>query len=67
MKKRLTVLSLAVFMILLSTACGSKKEVPDLSGTWKSKANNGSYQEAILAGNTIEINWVSDGGKSKSI
>lgn len=67
MKKKLIILSLAVFMILLSTACGKSKEVPDLSGTWKSKENNGSYQEATITSDTIEINWVSDGGATKSI
>lgn len=67
MKKKLIVLALAVFMVLSSTGCGSKKEIPDLSGTWKSKENNGSYQEAIITADTIEINWVSDSGNTKSI
>lgn len=67
MKKKLIVLSLTVFIMLFSTACGKAKEVPDLSGTWKSKENNGSYQEAIITSDTIEINWVSDGGSTKSI
>ncbi|MDE5909814.1 MAG: hypothetical protein K2H52_13885 [Lachnospiraceae bacterium] len=67
MKKKLIILSLTVFTILFSTGCGKAKEVPDLSGTWKSEENNGSYQEAVITADTIEINWVSDNGATKSI
>lgn len=67
MKKKLIILSLTVLTILFSTACGKAKEVPDLSGTWQSEENNGSYQEASITSDTIEINWVSDGGATKSI
>lgn len=48
-----------------------QKEEPekptDLSGTWQSEDNDGSYQEAIITEDRIEINWVSDGGDTKSI
>ena len=70
MKKKLIALSLTILMAFFFTACGSgtaEKEIPDLSGTWKSKENNGSYQEAIITADTIEINWVSDEGNTKSI
>ena len=36
----------------------------DLTGTWQSEDNDGSYQEAIITDDTIEINWVSDGTES---
>lgn len=44
-----------------------KKEPTDLTGTWKSEETDGSYQEAVITENTIEINWVSDGGNTKSL
>ncbi len=44
-----------------------KKEPTDLTGTWKSEDNNGSWQEATITDSTIEINWVSDGGKTKTL
>lgn len=48
-----------------------EEEVPeqptDLSGVWASEENEGSYQEAIITDSTIEINWISDGGKTRSI
>lgn len=44
-----------------------EKEPTDLTGTWKSKDNDGSYQEAIISEDYIEINWVSDGGDTKSL
>lgn len=77
MKKKVFVLILVGIMVLSVGACGKnennsetkeeKKEPPDLSGTWKSEENNDSYQEAIISNDTIEINWVSDGGQTKSI
>jgi len=44
-----------------------KKEPTDLTGTWKSEDNDGSYQEAVISDGYIEINWVSDGGNTKSL
>lgn len=43
------------------------QEIPDLCGTWKSPNNEGSYQEAVITENTIEINWVTDNGNTKAI
>lgn len=43
--------------------------VPDLTGSWK-QTNSGSedaYQAATISGDTISINWVSDGGATESI
>ena len=50
-----------------TTATTGKKTPTDLTGTWRSEENDGSYQEAVIMENTIEINWVSDGGKTKSL
>lgn len=71
MKKKLIVLLLSGAMIIM-TACGNSSasfepEIPDLKGTWKSEDNGGSYQEAVIDDFSIEINWVSDGGDTKSI
>lgn len=71
MKKKLLVLLLTSVMLII-TACGSstassEPEIPDLKGTWRSKDNAGSYQEAVIDDTSIEINWVSDGGDTKSI
>ena len=43
------------------------EEPTDLTGTWKSEENDGSYQEAVITTDRIEINWVSDDGDTKSI
>lgn len=43
------------------------KKPTDLTGTWKSEENNGSWQEAVISNDRIEINWVSDNGDTKSI
>lgn len=67
MKNKLATLLVVVLTMLLFTACGGEKEIPDLSGTWKSPNNDGSYQEAVITENTIEINWVTDNGNTKSI
>ncbi len=71
MKKKLTITLLTAFMLLSLTACGGKSKesesIPDLTGTWKSENNNGSYQEAVITEDSIEINWVMDDGKTKSI
>ena len=77
-KKILTVLFLLTMTL---TACGGNsgdpiqetseeqeaKEPTDLTGTWKSQDNNGAYMEAVISENSREINWISDGGKTKSI
>lgn len=48
-------------------ATTEKKEPLDLTGTWKSEEVEGSYQEATISDSAIEINWVSDGGNTKSL
>lgn len=43
------------------------KDPVDLTGTWKSKNNDGAWMEATINDNTISIDWVSDNGDTKSI
>lgn len=50
-----------------TTAPVEKEEPTDLTGTWQSENNNGSYHEAVITDSTIEINWVSDNGDTKSL
>ncbi len=68
-KKALSILVTGV-MVLSTLLCGCGKGnegTTDLTGTWTSENNNGSYQEAIITQDSIEINWVSDNGSTKSI
>ena len=44
-----------------------KKAPVDLTGTWKSEDNDGSWMEAVIADDTIIVNWVSDNGDTTSI
>lgn len=39
----------------------------DLTGTWKSEANEGSWMEAVISADTISIDWISDDGDTRSI
>lgn len=43
-------------------------QTPDLAGTWKqiNSASEDSYQQATVKGNTITVDWVSDGGDTTS-
>jgi hypothetical protein len=53
-----------------SAPASPKAEKPaDLAGNWKqsNSASPDAYQEATISGTTIEINWVSDGGDTKSL
>ena len=70
MKKNALSILLAITLILSALLCGCGKGnegTTDLSGTYASKDNDGSYQEATITADTIEINWVSDNGLTKSI
>ena len=44
-----------------------EKAPVDLAGTWKSEDNDGSWMEAVIADDTITVNWVSDNGDTTSI
>lgn len=51
-----------------STAATEEAASPaDLTGEWKSADVEGSYQSATIAADSIEVNWVSDGGKTKAL
>lgn len=61
-------LILVIILVLLFTRLlSSQSKVVDLSGTWRSEDNNGTYQEAVISDGTIIINWVSDGGDTYSL
>lgn len=44
-------------------------EPVDLTGEWEqsNKKSQDSYQAATIVGDTIEINWISDGGDTRSL
>lgn len=77
-KKAIALLTVST-LALSFTACSNNKttnnteqtteikEPTDLTGTWRSEDNDGSYQEAIITDNSIEINWITDNGKTKSL
>ncbi|MCB5881060.1 hypothetical protein LIR45_01480 [Lachnospiraceae bacterium EP-SM-12S-S03] len=80
MKKKIVTLFLTFALATSIVACGGnskdsenkseakeEKEPTDLTGTWKSDENNGAWMEAVISDSTIEINWVSDDGDTKSI
>ena len=78
MKKILPIALSSVLMLGLLTACGGTnqsdpKDVPvtppDLVGEWKQTNSNAddSWQAATIAGDTIEVYWVSDNGGTKAL
>lgn len=42
-------------------------EPTNLTGTWKSEANEGSWMEATISEDSISVDWVSDEGNTRSI
>ena len=75
--KKLFTLLMAVILCFAMAACGSSNETAqdtpaeplDLTGTWSQVNSNSddTWQEAVIENNTITINWVSDGGDTKSL
>lgn len=73
--KKIALMFLAGVMALSLVACGGSagaaenKTPPDLSGEWKQSNSDSadSYQSASISGETIEIYWVSDAGKTKAL
>lgn len=74
--RKLAIISFCVALIItIFTGCTGKdgdtsgNEIPDLTGEWKQENSNSedSYQVATISGDTIEINWVSDNGDTKSL
>ena len=52
-----------------TTAVEQAPEVPDLTGEWKQSNSNSedSYQQATITADTITVEWVSDGGDTRSL
>lgn len=72
MNKKSSILVGIMALTILLIGCGKTNGTDDLTGTWVSENNDGSYQEAVITENSIEINWVTDdgetdGGATKSI
>ena len=83
MKKKILAVLLISTLAISVCACGNtdskstekesekqeeaKKEPLDLTGTWASENDDGSWMEASISDDVITINWVSDNGDSKSI
>lgn len=74
MKKKLIALSLALVMCLAFVACGDgdnsdTQSPPDLTGTWLPDDYKTAemYQEAIINGDTITVNWVSTEDDTKML
>ena len=77
--KKIIAAILAVVLALSMGACGADggnapsvdkpAAPPDLTGEWKQINSNSddAWQAAIITGDTITINWVSDGGDVKSL
>jgi hypothetical protein len=60
MRKRILTFILVTTTVLSFTGCGKDSKGPtDLTGVWVSKDNGGSYHEATITNDYIEINWVS--------
>lgn len=78
MKKLLSIALSSVLMVGMLTACGESKQgepetapetPPDLAGEWKQTNSNAddAWQAATIAGDTIEVYWVSDNGDTKAL
>ena len=66
MRKKLFAILLVGIFVLSLYACGSNSKT-DLSGTWKTKEEDGSWMEAEIKDDVITINWISDEGESTSV
>lgn len=78
--KKIIVMIMSVILCFGLAACGGNSDNPektdndiietvDLTGTWKQVNGNSedTWQEATISDGIIEINWVSDGGDTKSL
>ncbi|WP_294568994.1 hypothetical protein [uncultured Arthrobacter sp.] len=52
-----------------SPAAEEAPQAPDLTGAWKQSNSNSedSYQQAMITGDMMTIDWVSDGGDTTSV
>lgn len=75
MKRLLVIVCVACLAMVMYGCSGggssssSTPQPPDLTGTWKqaNSANPDSYQQAVIEGDTITINWVSNNGDTQSL
>ena len=75
--KKISTLLMTVILCFAMAGCGSSDEPtqdtpaepPDLTGTWTQTNSNSddTWQEAVIEDGTITINWISDGGDTKSL
>ena len=76
-KKCIGIMS-ATLLVSMLAACGGSTEnaakqepptPPDLTGEWKQTNSNSedAWQSAEIAGDTIEVYWVSDNGEAKAL
>ncbi|MDD3306921.1 hypothetical protein ACIZ62_08620 [Acetobacterium carbinolicum] len=70
MKKLLSlIMVISMFFCLSACSPAASKEPANLTGEWKqvNSGSNDSWQAATIEGETITINWVSNGGDTKSL
>lgn len=78
MKKFLLIALSSVLALGMLTACGETNQAepenepvtpPDLVGEWKQTNSNAddAWQAATIAGDAIEVYWVSDNGETKAL
>lgn len=78
MKKFLLIALSLVLALGMLTACGERKQdepetdpatPPDLIGEWKQTNSDAedAWQAATIAGDSIEVYWVSDNGETKAL
>ncbi len=78
MKKFLLIALSLVLALGMLTACGERKQdepetdpatPPDLVGEWKQTNSDAedAWQSATIAGDSIEVYWVSDNGDTKAL
>ena len=76
-KKCIGIMS-ATLLVSMLAACGGSTEnaakqepptPPDLTGEWKqtNSSSEDAWQSAEIAGDTIEVYWVSDNGETKAL
>lgn len=75
--KKISTLLMAVILCFALAACGNSNEPAqdepaeplNLTGTWTQVNSNSDdmWQEAVIEDGAITINWISDGGDTKSL
>ncbi len=61
MKKVLSIILLLALTMTMFIGCGSKDEIPDLTGEWIVKNENGEQGMTMtITADSMEINWASD-------